>query len=602
MCGIVGLISSSPVAERLLEALQRLEYRGYDSAGIATLVEGAIDRRRSAGKLVNLKQLVVGHPLEGTIGIGHTRWATHGAPNEINAHPHASQRVVLVHNGIIENHNELRETLAHKGYVFSSQTDTEVVTYLITDYLDQGLSPLEAVEMSLKQLEGAYALAILFAEHPNCMIGVRRGSPLVIGYGQGEMSLGSDALALSSWTQDICFLEEGDYALVTQEGAEIYAASGERSFRPQKKVALPPAGLGKGSYRHYMLKEIFEQPTVLKECLENLTTATSYDWADVEHLRIIACGTSFYAAMVAKYWFEEFARLPVEVDIASEFRYRSPPWHPKCLHLFISQSGETIDTLASLKMVKDAHQPTLALVNVAESSIARLADKTLHTQAGLEVGVASTKAFTTQLLVLGYLALTAAIQRHASHKDAVSQAQIDLSNLPALAREVLALDQDFHDLASHLAGAQSAIYIGRGPMYPLALEGALKLKEISYIHAEGCPAGELKHGPIALIDETVPVIALCPTNQWFTKTVSNIQEIVAREGKVMCLTDSVGAPHLAFVTENGGRIIILPKDDNPLSSSIFYSIALQLIAYYTALERGVDIDQPRNLAKSVTVE
>lgn len=610
MCGIVGLISSSQVSERLLEALQRLEYRGYDSAGMATLVNGQIERRRSAGKLANLKKLVDDQPLMGTIGIGHTRWATHGAPNEINAHPHASQRVVLVHNGIIENHDGIREELIRKGYTFSSQTDTEVVTYLITDYLDQGFTPLAAVEKSIKQLEGAYALAVLFADYPDCLIGVRRGSPLVIGYGQGEMSIGSDALALAPWTQEICFLEEGDYAFITQNSAEIYSAQGEKSFRSPKKVNLPPIGLGKGSYRHYMLKEIFEQPTSLKDCLENLTVQSKLAflkespgiWASLEHMRIIACGTSFYAAMVAKYWFEEFARLPVEVDIASEFRYRSPTWNPKGLHLFISQSGETIDTLASLKMVRDANQPTLAIVNVPESSIARLSESILYTQAGPEVGVASTKAFTTQLLVLGYLALTAALQRQTPSHSQASQSKIDLPNLPALAREVLALDQDFHRLGTLLASAQSVIYVGRGPMYPLALEGALKLKEISYIHAEGCPAGELKHGPIALIDSSVPIIALCPSNQWFTKTVSNIQEIIARDGKVICLTDSVGAPHLAFVTQNGGHLVILPKDNNSLCTTIFYSIALQLIAYYAALVRDVDIDQPRNLAKSVTVE
>jgi glucosamine--fructose-6-phosphate aminotransferase (isomerizing) len=611
MCGIVGIISQNSVVPRLLEGLQRLEYRGYDSAGIATITEGLLERRRAKGKLINLKKLVAENPVMGNIGIGHTRWATHGIANEINAHPHISQRVALVHNGIIENYQEIKQALLDKGHEFLSQTDTEVIAHLITDHLNNGLLPLAAVEATLKELKGAFALAILFADSPDFLIIARRGSPLAIGYGQGEMSIGSDALALALWTQDVCYLEEGDYAVITLTGAEIYSEEGTRITRPIKKIALTSDALAKGPYRHYMLKEIFEQPTAIADTLQSLidpethrllTTDLDIPWASLDRLTIIACGTSFYAAMVAKYWFEKLARIPVDVDIASEFRYRDPVLSDQGLCIFISQSGETIDTLAALQLAKANEQLTLAIVNVPESSIARLAQKVVHTLAGPEIGVASTKAFTTQLLTLGCLALTAAHQRGFLDTVALAENISDLMTLPTWIRHVLDQDHTIRQLARKLEKAQNIIYLGRGPMYPLALEGALKLKEVSYIHAQGYPAGELKHGPIALIDPQVPVVVLCPTNEWFTKTASNIQEILARGGNLLVLTDDSGAQLLASVLENGGEIMILPKAKSQLVTSILYSVPLQLLAYHIAVIKGTDVDQPRNLAKSVTVE
>lgn len=611
MCGIVGIISQNAVTSRLLEGLQRLEYRGYDSAGIATITEGRLKRRRAKGKLINLKKLIAEEPVPGNIGIGHTRWATHGVANEVNAHPHISQKVALVHNGIIENYQEIKQKLLGKGHKFLSQTDTEVVAHLITDHLNDGLLPLAAVETTLKELKGAFALAILFADHPDFMIVARRGSPLAIGYGQGEMCIASDALALALWTQDICYLEEGDYAVVTASGAEIYSAEGTRVTRPIKKISLLNESLAKGPYRHYMLKEIFEQPTAIADTLQNLISSETHTlqtinldipWPSLNRVTIIACGTSFYAAMVAKYWFEKFARIHVDVDIASEFRYRDPVWSDSGLCIFISQSGETIDTLAALQLAKANDQLTLAVVNVPESSIARLAQKVVHTFAGPEIGVASTKAFTTQLLTLGCLALTAAYQRGFLDDAALAENLSELTILPTWIRHVLDQDQVIYEFAQGLEKASNVLYLGRGPLYPLALEGALKLKEISYIHAQGYPAGELKHGPIALIDPQTPGVVLCPTNEWFTKTASNIQEILARGGNLLCITDDVGASLLSAVLDNGGKILTLPKTKNSFIESILYSIPLQLLAYHIAVIKGTDVDQPRNLAKSVTVE
>ncbi|MEI8294913.1 MAG: glutamine--fructose-6-phosphate transaminase (isomerizing) [Alphaproteobacteria bacterium] len=607
MCGIVGIISANPVASRLLEGLQRLEYRGYDSAGIATITDGRLERRRAKGKLINLKKLIAEEPISGNIGIGHTRWATHGIANEINAHPHINERVAIVHNGIIENYQGIKQRLIDKGHEFLSQTDTEVIAHLIADHMSTGLEPLPSVEATLKELKGAFALAIIFVDFPDLMIVARRGSPLAIGYGQGEISIGSDALALALWTKDICYLEEGDYAVVTLTDVKIYSSKGAPVIRPIKKIALTAESLAKGPYRHYMLKEIFEQPTAIADTLQSfidplLTTDLDIPWESLERCTSIACGASFYAAMVAKYWFEKLARIPVDVDIASEFRYRDPVWSDNGLCIFISQSGETIDTLAALQLAKANEQLTLAIVNVPESSIARLAQHAIHTLAGPEISVTSTKGFTTQLLTMGCLALTAAHQRGFLDDTELAANISELTSLPTWMQYVLDHDQTIKKLARKIEKAQNVMYLGRGPMYPLALEGALKLKEVSYIHAQGYPAGELKHGPIALVDPQVPVIVLCPTNEWCTKTASNIQEILARGGNLLVLTDEPGAPLFASVVESGGEIMILPKSPSPLVTSILYSIPLQLLAYHVAVIKGTDVDQPRNLAKSVTVE
>lgn len=610
MCGIIGLISRQPVAERLIEGLQRLEYRGYDSTGIATIVDGIFHRRRAEGKLIQLKQLVSDQPIVGNIGIGHTRWATHGIPSEVNAHPHMSKRVALVHNGIIENYQEIKDLLQLKGFRFNSQTDTEVLTYLITDYLEQGCSPLHAVQKSLQQIHGTFALAILFADHPDTVIVARQGSPLVIGYGESEISIGSDALTLVPWTQKICYLDDGDHAVITPQGVEIYDHQGVRCDRPIKHINLSSESLTKGSYRHYMLKEIYEQPAVLAETIKYYLDTTGnllplempFNWKKIEKLTLVACGTSYYAAAVAKYWFERYARLSIEVDIASEFRYRSPVFHPKGAAVFLSQSGETIDTLAALQLAREASQSTLAIVNVHESSMERLAQKTLYTYAGPEIGVASTKNFTAQLFVLGCLALKALQDRYPENQEDIATLTQGLLGLPDLMKQVLDHDEKIQNLAIELAEAKDILYLGRGSMYPVALEGALKLKELSYIHAEGYPAGELKHGPIALIEQIVPSIVLCPSNEWFAKTKSNLQEVLAREGKVICLTDAAGAMDLNKFIQAHDSIIQLPFTKNPIISAILYSIPVQLMAYYVALMKGTDVDQPRNLAKSVTVE
>ena len=607
MCGIIGILGQAPVAPLLLDALQRLEYRGYDSAGVATLVNGSIERRRAEGKLGNLRNRVDEAPLPGTIGIGHTRWATHGSPTETNAHPHADDRVALVHNGIIENFQDLRGELEAKGHVFETETDTEVVVHLVSDYLNQQMSPQEAVAAALKRLEGAFALAIIFAGRTDLMIGARLGSPLAVGFGDGEMYLGSDALALAPLTDRICYLEEGDWVELSNDGAVVHDQSDAVVEREVKQTALSGALIGKGQYRHFMQKEIFEQPAVIGDTLQTYLNPFTrnvqlpelpFDLGAVPRLTISACGTAFYAGMVAKYWFEQVAGQPVELDIASEFRYREAPMPDDGASLFISQSGETIDTLAALRYARAAGQHIVSVVNVPESAIARESDVILRTLAGPEIGVASTKAFTTQLIVLACLAIAAGRQRgtiDAAREAALSTA---LTEVPARAAEVLNHDQAIRDIAHEVAEARDVLYLGRGSSYPLALEGALKLKEISYIHAEGYAAGEMKHGPIALIDEAVPVIVCAPSGPLFDKTASNVQEVIARGGKVIFISDKDG---IARLGDQAAHSIELPTVD-PFVAPALYAIPVQLLAYHTAVLKGTDVDQPRNLAKSVTVE
>jgi glucosamine--fructose-6-phosphate aminotransferase (isomerizing) len=607
MCGIIGILGGAPVTPLLLDGLKRLEYRGYDSAGIATLRNGSIDRRRAEGKLSNLVGVVEQRPLDGTIGIGHTRWATHGRPTETNAHPHANGRVALVHNGIIENFKQLRGELEAAGHSFETETDTETVVHLISDYLDQQMSPQQAVAAALKRLEGAFALAIIFAGRHDLMIGARRGSPLAVGYGDGEMFLGSDALALAPLTDRICYLEEGDWVELSKTGAKVHDAEDRPVERAVKQTALSGALIGKGEYRHFMQKEIFEQPAVIGDTLQTFLNPLNrnvelpdlgIDLAAISRLTISACGTAYYAGMVAKYWFEQVARQPVEVDIASEFRYREAPMPDKGVALFISQSGETIDTLEALRYAKRCGQRILSLVNVAESAIARESDAILQTLAGPEIGVASTKAFTTQLTVLACLALATARARGAidAKREAVlSQA---LMALPALATEVLNHDAAIRAIAVDMVEARDVLFLGRGLLYPIAMEGALKLKEISYIHAEGYAAGEMKHGPIALIDEDVPIVVCAPSGPLFEKVAANVQEVVARGGKVILLSDAKG---IARAGEQAVHVVELPEVD-PFVSPILYTLPVQLLAYHTAVLKGTDVDQPRNLAKAVTVE
>jgi len=607
MCGIVGIVGTRPVAGRLVEALKRLEYRGYDSAGIATLVGGRIERRRAEGKLVNLERRLGEAPIDGTIGIGHTRWATHGRPNETNAHPHATDRVAIVHNGIIENFRELRQELEGRGHVFATETDSEIVAHLVSHYLDQQLSPREASAAALKRLDGAFALAFLFNGEEDLLVVARRGSPLAIGFGDGEMYVGSDALAIGSWTDRICYLDEGDWAVVARTGVEIYDAADRKVERAVKPIAMTGAMIGKGDFRHYMLKEIYEQPAVVGDTLRTMIDPAAraivlpslpFDFADVPRATIIACGTAFYAGMVAKYWFETVARLPVEIDVASEFRYREAPMPAGGLAIFVSQSGETADTLAALRYARSQGQRILSIVNVPDSSIARESDAVIQTLAGPEIGVASTKAFTTQLTVLACLAVAAARARGAI--DAVREAELStaLTEVPSRLADVLNHDETIRTLSHEVALARDVLYLGRGPSYPLALEGALKLKEISYIHAEGYAAGEMKHGPIALIDDKVPVIVLAPRDSVFDKTVSNVQEVMARGGKVIFFSDAAGIEKLG---PGPVAAIDLPSVD-PFVAPILYAVPVQLLAYHTAVAKGTDVDQPRNLAKSVTVE
>jgi len=608
MCGIVGIIGREPVAGQLVEALKRLEYRGYDSAGVATLDHGALGRRRAEGKLAALEARLAREPLAGNIGIGHTRWATHGKPTESNAHPHATDRVAVAHNGIIENFRELRERLIKNGAKFASETDTEVVAHLVTAEMKQGKPPVEAVAASLKQLRGAFALAFLFAGEDDLMIGARKGSPLAIGYGDGEMYLGSDAIALAPFTDTISYLEDGDWAVMTHKGVEIHDEQGRKVERAVIKSTASAQMVDKGNFKHFMAKEIHEQPEVVGHTLARYIDMTiekvvlpgqlPFDWKKLKRLSLSACGTAFYAGLVAKYWFERFAKLPVEIDIASEFRYREAPLEQGDLAIFISQSGETADTLATLRYAKQHQQHVLSVVNVPTSTIARESDVVMPTLAGPEIGVASTKAFTCQLAVLACLAIAAGRARGelsaADEKNLVRA----LIEVPRLMAEALALEPQIEKLAEGLAKVRDVLYLGRGTSFPIALEGALKLKEISYIHAEGYAAGELKHGPIALIDETMPVIVIAPFDRVFEKTVSNMQEVAARGGKIILVTDRQGAKEAPV---DSTEVIVLP-DMASTVTPLVYAVAVQLIAYHTAAAIGTDVDQPRNLAKSVTVE
>ena len=607
MCGIIGIIGKASVSPLLLDGLKRLEYRGYDSAGIATLVNGGIDRRRAEGKIVNLQHLVDSDPLAGTIGIGHTRWATHGLPTEANTHPHADEQVVLVHNGIIENFQELREELSAAGHTFQTQTDTEAVVHLISSYLQDGKSPAEAVSAALKRLEGAFALAILFAGHDGLMIAARRGSPLAIGYGDGEMYIGSDALALAPLTQRISYLDEGDWAEITASGAVVHDETDAVVERAIQQTASSGALIGKGNFPHFMLKEIYEQPAVIGDTLQTIFNPWNevitlpempFDLTRIPRITIVACGTSFHAGMVARYWFETIAGVPTDIDIASEFRYRTIDMQQGGLSLFISQSGETADTLAGLRYAKGQGQHIVSVVNVAESSMARESGVVLRTQAGPEIGVASTKAFTTQLTTLACFAIGMAAARGKIDRKAEAALCHALTEVPSRVNEVLNHDEAIEKLAQEVMDARDVLYLGRGTGYPIALEGALKLKEISYIHAEGYAAGEMKHGPIALIDELVPVIVIAPSDRLFDKTASNMQEVVARGGRVIFLSDKAG---IAKLGDMAAATIELPTVD-PFVAPILYTIPIQLLAYHVAVLKGTDVDQPRNLAKSVTVE
>ena len=607
MCGIVGVIGDSDAAPLLLEGLKRLEYRGYDSAGVATLVGGSIDRRRAEGKLINLEKLLDAKPLTGTIGIGHTRWATHGVPNETNAHPHATDRVAVVHNGIIENFQELRRELAERGHNFDSDTDTEVIAHMVERYLDEGLEPVEAVARTLPRLAGAFALAFMFAGEPDRMICARRGSPLAIGWGDGQMYLGSDALALAPLSEQITYLEDGDWAVLTHHEVRIRDEGGAEVERPISQTAGSGAMIGKGNYSHYMQKEIWEQPTVIGETLKTFFNPLDrtitlpellFDPRDLTRLTMVACGTAFYSTMVAKYWFEQIARIPVEVDIASEFRYRQAPLPEGGAALFVSQSGETADTLAALRFAREAGQHVVSVINVPESTIARESDFVLQTHAGPEIGVASTKAFTCQLVTLASLAIAFAAARGAITEEQEAQLSTAITEVPSRAAEVLNHDESLRDISAWLAEARDILFVGRGTSYAIAMEGALKLKEISYIHAEGYAAGELKHGPIALIDDDVPVIVIAPSDELFEKTASNMEEIMARGGKVVLLSDAKGIAHLG---EKAVASVELPNVQ-PFVAPILYAIPVQLLAYHVAVHKGTDVDQPRNLAKSVTVE
>ncbi len=607
MCGIIGIIGKADAAPLLLDGLKRLEYRGYDSAGIATLVDGAIDRRRAEGKINNLNALIDAQPLPGTIGIGHTRWATHGLPTETNAHPHADERVVLVHNGIIENFQELRQELSDAGRTFHSETDTEAVVHLISSYLEQGKTPAEAVSAALKRLEGAFALAILFAGHDGLMIAARRGSPLAIGYGDGEMYIGSDALALAPLTQQICYLEEGDWAEISAGGAVIHDETDAVVERKIQQTSSSGAMIGKGNFPHFMLKEIYEQPAVIGDTLQTLLNPWNevitlpempFDLTTIPRITIVACGTSFHAGLVARYWFETIAGIPTDIDIASEFRYRSIEMQQGGLSLFISQSGETADTLAALRYAKAQGQHIVSVVNVTESSMARESDVVLRTQAGPEIGVASTKAFTTQLTTLACFAIGLAAARGKIDRKREAALCHALTEVPSRVNEVLNHDEAIEKLAHEVVDARDVLYLGRGTGYPIALEGALKLKEISYVHAEGYAAGEMKHGPIALIDEHVPVIVIAPSDELFDKTASNMQEVIARGGRVIFLSDKAGIEKLG---DMAAATIELPTVD-PFVAPILYTLPIQLLAYHVAVLKGTDVDQPRNLAKSVTVE
>ncbi|MCA0976977.1 glutamine--fructose-6-phosphate transaminase (isomerizing) [Qipengyuania flava] len=607
MCGIIGIVGNSSVVDRLVDGLRRMEYRGYDSAGICTINDGKLIRRRAEGKLKNLVEELANNPAPGEIGIAHTRWATHGAPTTSNAHPHATDHVALVHNGIIENYKDLRAELRDKGRTLESDTDSEVVAHLVSIEVENGASPENAVAQVLPRLRGAFALAIVFRSHPDKIIGARRGSPLVVGYGSGEMYLGSDALALAPLTQKITYLEEGDWVVVERDGVIIHDESGNVVEREIQTSGASAAAVEKGNYRHFMQKEIFEQPTVVAQTLssylrqaDNSVALPQFDFdiSSVRRVTIVACGTSYYAGMVAKYWFEQFARVPVDIDVASEFRYREPVLEEGGLALFISQSGETADTLAALRHCKENGQTIGAVVNVPTSSMAREADLLLPTHAGPEIGVASTKAFTCQLAVLAALAAHMAVKKGLMSREEEQQVVAHLLEAPACLNKALDHDDDIAGMAHLIAPARDVLYLGRGPDFPLALEGALKLKEISYIHAEGYASGEMKHGPIALIDDAVPVIVLAPSGPLFEKSISNMEEVRARGGQVVLISDAKG---LAEAGEGCIATIEMPEV-HPLIAPLVYAIPVQLLAYHVACVKGTDVDQPRNLAKSVTVE
>ena len=605
MCGIVGVLGHHEAAPILVEALKRLEYRGYDSAGIATVNAGDLDRRRAVGKLVNLQDLLVHNPLAGKAGIGHTRWATHGQPNVNNAHPHKTQRVAVVHNGIIENFRELREELAAKGIGYETDTDTETVALITQSYLDDGLTPREAAEKAINRLEGAYALCFLFDGEDDLMVAARKGSPLALGHGDGENFVGSDAIALAPITDKITYLNEGDWAVITRTSIEIRDADGNIANREMRVINIDTASVEKVGHKHFMSKEIAEQPSVLANALGYYIKegkvelpGEGIDFASLDRLTMVACGTAFYACLTAKYWFEQIARMPVEIDVASEFRYREPPITKGTAALFVSQSGETADTLAALRYCDGKADKILSVVNVPESSIARESDLALPILAGTEISVASTKAFTCQLTVLAILAVKAAHDR--GHLDAAQMADAleKIKSVPALMSQALALGERTNEVSQKLSEARDILFLGRGPMYALAHEGALKLKEVSYIHAEAYASGELKHGPIALVDKHVPVIVMAPRDALFDKTISNMQEVMARGGKVLLITDKKGAEQAG---DGVWETILMPEVD-PFMAPILYAIPAQLIAYHTAVAKGTDLDQPRNLAKSVTVE
>ncbi len=608
MCGIVGILGRSPVAEQLVDSLKRLEYRGYDSAGVATLEGSKLDRRRAEGKLKNLEKRLSEAPLAGRTGIGHTRWATHGRPTENNAHPHATERVAVVHSGIIENFRELREALEKKGAVFKTETDTETVLHLVDDLLKQGVNPVEAVRAALSQLRGAFALGFIFAGNDDLMIGARNGPPLAIGFGEGEMYLGSDAIALGPFTDSIAYLEDGDWVVLTHDGATVYDKTNAIARRDPIKHSGSTSLVDKANYRHFMAKEIHEQPEVVGHTLARyvdmaaervaLPVSLPFDFKDIQRISITACGTASYAGYVGKYWLERFARVPVELDVASEFRYREAPLRKGDLAIFISQSGETADTLAALRYAKSQGLHTLSVVNVPASTIARESETVLPTLAGPEIGVASTKAFTCQLMVLAALAVAAGKARGELSDDDEAKLVHGLVEIPRLMAAALATEPQIEKLARDIAKFRDVLYLGRGTSFPLALEGALKLKEISYIHAEGYAAGELKHGPIALIDETMPVVVIAPFDRVFEKTVSNMQEVAARGGNIILMTDAKGA---AEATVDSLVTIVLP-DMAATFTPLVYAIPVQLLAYHTAVVMGTDVDQPRNLAKSVTVE
>ena len=606
MCGIVGILGQHEVAPTLVEALKRLEYRGYDSAGIATIDAGKLDRRRAVGKLVNLSDLLVHEPLAGKSGIGHTRWATHGAPSVTNAHPHQAGPVAVVHNGIIENFRELRAELSQDGVEFVTETDTETVVLLTQKYMAEGLGPVDAATKTIARLHGAFALAFLFDGEDDLMIGARKGAPLAVGYGDNEMYLGSDAIALSPMTDRVTYLEEGDRAVLTRTSVKIYDANDAPVDRVVKKISLDTTRIDKAGHKHFMAKEIAEQPAVIGEALSRYLTADGeimlpdpgLDFTKIDRITMVACGTAFYACLTAKYWFEQIARMPVEVDVASEFRYREPPISDRTMALFVSQSGETADTLAALRYCAGKADLITSVVNVTESSIARESNLALPIHAGVEVGVASTKAFTCQLTVLFLMVLKAAVDRGAITKEELADYVSGLRSMPSLINTALEQNAALRDEAYKLSSARDVLFLGRGAMFPLALEGALKLKEISYIHAEAHASGELKHGPIALIDENVPVVVMAPNDTLFDKTVSNMQEVMARKGKVILISDRAGLDEAAEGT--WGQIEMPPVAD--ALAPILYAIPAQLLAYHTAIAKGTDVDQPRNLAKSVTVE